>query len=224
MELLQGETKFPFSRTSSAPVLARLRPCRQGRALPDLIFDGSSGLDEHSIRLELRIRLTPPEARYVTIGGGMRRCHGLEAGLELGRDPKNAWAEDIEGAGGEFAVAKYLGLPWSSTVGIYDAPDVGHYHVRTDLSRHRRTMVIRPGDFTKRNRPMCDDDICIGVLSYFPEFIIMGWKRVGDCKEERWLDAPDQRRPKAWFVPESALEPMDTLPGMEDAAREFYRA
>jgi hypothetical protein len=61
-----------------------------------LVFDGSSGLDEQRVRLTL----TPPELRFVANRGAMRRCHGLEAGLELGRDPKKAWGEDIEGAGG----------------------------------------------------------------------------------------------------------------------------
>jgi hypothetical protein len=117
-------------------------------------------------------------------------------------------------------VAKYLNRAksWDGTVGIYDAPDVGHYHVRTDCSRWRRTMVIRPYDFERRDKPMRDDDICIGVLSYCPLFIIIGWKLVGDCKNDDWLEAPDPRRPKAWFVPESALEPMDTLPREQQAA------
>lgn len=155
------------------------------------------------------VTLTWPEVTLGAHVGCMRnimaqreaRIPGANQGLE------DTWTGNIDGAIAELAVAKYLGRFWSGHVGEYDQPDVGPYQVRCNGSRKHDDMILRPRDFEKHW-----DDVFISVLSFLPKYHILGWKLCSDCKREEWYREGTPGRPKAYFVPRTALGPLEQLP------------
>jgi hypothetical protein len=122
-----------------------------------------------------------------------------------------AWSSNIEGAAGEMAVAKHLGLFWSGAVGEINADDVGGYQVKTNTSRKWDDLILR-----KRNKP---DRVYISVLSFVApapgvaRFVITGWINGVDAIQEKYWREGLPGMP-AYFVPRSALHPLDTLPAI----------
>jgi hypothetical protein len=115
----------------------------------------------------------------------------------------NTWTPNIEGAAGEMAVAKALGLYWQPIIGNHRADDVGPYQVRTNISRRHDDLCLRPHDH--------DDRVYINVLSFMPEFEVLGWIWAKDGKRELWLRDGTPDRPKCFYVPRTELRPMAEL-------------
>src|SRR5262245_58679562 len=123
----------------------------------------------------VRVRLTWAEILLAASVGSMRRVQNLKLNSMPGNGAgqHNAWTLDIEGACGEMAVAKYLGLYWGGQVGDYSANDVGKFQVKTNTSRQWTDLIIRPTD--------SDDGQFILVLSFLPDFEVCGWIRGRDA-------------------------------------------
>jgi hypothetical protein len=158
----------------------------------------------------IRIRLTAPELSIAAHVGVMRKLFARRAtlGNADGMDPWS-WSEEIDGAAGELAVAKYLGMYWNGTVEDITKPDVGPYEVRTNCSRRLSDTILRPGK-------VHPDRVYIGVLAFPPVFEIMGWIFGDMGMQDQWLHDGGLNRPKAWFIPRSALTSMEKLPTPED--------
>jgi len=151
-----------------------------------------------------RIELTPAEVQLAALVGALRRHHGLTTGRRDTGSPYTRWQRDVEGCGGEVALAKALDVFWSGTVGTVRAPyDVGTYQVRT-VARPTDRLILRPDD------PL--GAIFVLVVGLLPTFRLRGWIRAAAARRPEWLDAPAEREP-AWFVPPDALAPLATLPG-----------
>jgi hypothetical protein len=118
---------------------------------------------------------------------------------------KRGWQDNCDGALGEQALAKWLNVYWDGTPNTFrKKPDVAEYEVRTNAESW--------GDLIIRDRDK-DDAIYILVLSHdCPRFVIRGWMMGGDAKQDQWRRAGDRSRPEAWFVPQSELHDMDSLP------------
>jgi hypothetical protein len=129
-----------------------------------------------------------------------------------------AWSSNIEGAAGEMAVAKHLGLFWSGNVGDLGSDDVAGYQVKTNTSRKWDDLILR-----KRNRP---DRVYISVLSFIApapgvaKFIITGWINGVDAMQEKYWREGLPGMP-AFFVPRSVLQPLDTLPPVDVKEQEL---
>lgn len=106
---------------------------------------------------------------------------------------------DIQGACGEYAVAKFLGLPWNGSVGSFKNPDVGRWQVRTRVSDRYRGLVLRSNDK--------DEDDTILVTGAVPEFTVVGWINNGKGKRIAESKVLQQGRPPALIVPEEKLRP-----------------
>jgi hypothetical protein len=107
-----------------------------------------------------------------------------------GAEREDAWRIDLEGACGEFALAKWLNVPWSGNLGDLGAADVGPLQVRT-RSSHDYDLPLY-----KASR---DDDIYVLVTGVAPYFLIRGWTYARDGKvQSNWKD-PKGGRP-AYFV------------------------
>ena len=134
--------------------------------------------------------------------------HGSEPGHGIGFD--NTWTANVEGAAGEMFVAKTLDIYWCPRVGAdrYNG-DVGPYEVRTNSSRRWDDTPLHPSDR--------DDRVFIGVLSFMPEFEIMGWIWGHEGKRQEWWRDGSPGRPAFW-VPRSALHSMAELPSVEALA------
>lgn len=144
------------------------------------------------------------EAAMASDVGRMRQL----ASVKSGRSDRHGysgdgWSEHIEGACGECATAKHLGVYWDGGVNTFSSPDVGKYHVRT-RSRHDYELIVRPESDK-------DEDIFICVTGRCPEYRIRGWIAAKDAKKPEYL-REHGGRPPAFFVPHSALRPMSELP------------
>jgi len=133
--------------------------------------------------------------------GVRRHIQALFRGLpdRYGADPENGWTIHIEGACGEAAAAKALGIPYVGTVGTFkNGTDVGGFQVRTRRLKWHE-LNIRKGDRSSDN--------FILVTGKAPHFNVVGWIRGRHAKRERWLHAHGGRTP-AYFVPHSHLRPV----------------
>lgn len=114
----------------------------------------------------------------------------------------SGWGIHIEGACGEMAVAKALGMYWGGSVNTFKASgDVGKLEVRTRSSDDYE-LLVRKDD--------ADDATYILVTGTAPRYTVHGWLRGRDAKRSEWLNTHGGRE-AAYFVPQQALRNMDEL-------------
>jgi len=155
------------------------------------------------VRTAIHQTLTWPEALQAAMGGVMRQVLNLKAGRRhrFGANEAQAWDRHIEGAAGELAVAKTLGIYWPG-VGRLGGPDVGTLQVRT--ARPGGRLIVHPSD--------ADTDVFILVTGYLPEFTVQGWLYGHEAKNNAYWDDPTGTERDAFFVPAHALRDMTTVP------------
>jgi hypothetical protein len=158
-----------------------------------------------------RVRLTQTEMMVAAYVGSGRNVQCLTRGYTpvAGMGLDDTWTPNIEGSMGEIATAKALGIYYEPIIGNFQANDVGPYQVRTNKSRRWEDTCLRPRD--KPNR------IYIGVLSFCPDFELIGWIYGPLGKRDEYLRPGDPDRPPCFYVPREKLEPMDELPSIESA-------
>ena len=129
--------------------------------------------------------------------GVHRRIRAMWHGrIHKGTGPAGSrWVSDIEGALGEMAVAKALGIYWSDQARLdKDGGDVGPYQVRSTIHQKGCLMIWEDDR---------DDDRVILVTHDVPRFILQGWIRAKDGKQpDFWR--PDLKSP-CYFVPQERL-------------------
>jgi hypothetical protein len=112
------------------------------------------------------------------------------------------WNIDIEGAAGEIAAAKALGVYWGASVNTFKVGgDVGGLEIRT-RSKSEYELLIRDND--------PDDSIFVLVTGRSPNFEVVGWMKGKDAKREEWKQTHGGR-PPAYFVPQSELHSIESL-------------
>ena len=98
----------------------------------------------------MEVTLTKSEASMASHVGWMRHLVSVLKGLEDKNGCDGKWDRHIEGACGELAVAKALGIYWDGSVNTFhSAGDVGNIEVRT-RSRHDYDLIVRPSDHLER--------------------------------------------------------------------------
>jgi hypothetical protein len=112
------------------------------------------------------------------------------------------------GLAGELAVAAAYGIPWRGEPDRFKGtPDVGEWDVRT-RTKADYDLPIREGD---------PDRVVVLVLAHrIPFMELAGWYRAGEARgHPEWVrairPAGSGPVPPAWFVPQSALHPMNAL-------------
>jgi hypothetical protein len=154
-----------------------------------------------------KILLSLMEVRLATDVGVVRHVEALRRARPdaYGRSDEDGWTAHIEGACGELACAKALGIYWLPTVNTFKTGgDVASFQVRT-RSRDDYQLYVRPDD--------SDDAIFILVRGIAPRYEVVGWMRGRDAKRPEWFKTFD-RRPKAYFVPDAFLHhDLDRLKG-----------
>jgi len=141
--------------------------------------------------------------------GRMRQLAAVRAGRPDRHGFKGpGWDVHIEGAAGEMAVAKGLGLYWDASVDTFKgSPDLPGIQVRT-RSRDDYDLIVRPDD--------PDNEVFVLVTGRSPTFWLRGWINGREAKQEQWKRTYGGR-PGAFFVPVSALHPVNNL-GVTNAA------
>ena len=127
---------------------------------------------------------------------GRKDAHGL---VSLG------WSEHIEGACGEMALAKALGVYYSPALGHINAPDLNGtcpVEVRT-RSKHAYELTLYPSDK--------DNALYVLLTGRAPTFRVRGWIRGRDGKRDEWYGEKAKKGRPAYFVPHGALRDMDEL-------------
>lgn len=112
------------------------------------------------------------------------------------------WSEHIEGACGELAVCKLIGVYWDGGVDTFKLPDIGaKTQVRT-RSSHSYELIVRGDD--------SDDEIFILATGKCPTYRIHGYCYGRDGKKSEYSQTHGGR-PAAYFVPQKALRPISEL-------------
>jgi hypothetical protein len=143
-----------------------------------------------------RIVLDGSEMMLAANAGIMRQIENIKKGVQpaYGAGSERDWQYGIEGAMGEFALAKHLGIFWHGK-GKMRGDDVGTFQVRTS-SRGDGDLILHPRD---------DDDKVFWLLTGLNgTYDVRGFIKAGDGKKEKWWRDPAKGRP-AFFVPQSEL-------------------
>lgn len=115
------------------------------------------------------------------------------------------WSEHIEGACGELAVCKYLGVYWDGGIDTFKGADLGFgIQVRT-RSKHYYELIFRNDD--------SDDDIYVLVTGQCPTYTVRGFIQGSDARKKEYL-REHGGRPEAFFVPHGALTEPSRLRSM----------
>jgi hypothetical protein len=152
----------------------------------------------------MQIHLTGAELYLAAQIGVSRQMEAMRKGLpdRHGFDGLEGWTVHIEGAAGEMAVAKALGVFWGGTVNTFKTTaDVGALEVRT-RSRHDYELLIREND--------ADEAVFVLVTGRAPDFNVVGWLKGKEAKQPQWIRTHGGR-PPAYFVPHAALHPIEEL-------------
>ena len=144
----------------------------------------------------IHITLSSGEVFQGAVMGIMRRVRNMKAGRnELYHAPKKgAWDRHIEGALGEMALAKHLDV-YIADHTDRKCPDVADVDVRMSAHANAR-LIVHPDDPDDR-------DIWL-VTGCYGDYVIRGWIKGEDAKQQKWWDDPITGRP-AYFVPQTEL-------------------
>lgn len=157
----------------------------------------------------ITIGLTSGELQIAAAVGVLRQLENLgkQRPDAYGAPIDEGWQIHIEGAAGEQAFAKWSNRYWSGNLGNLRAADVGS-KVQVRTTRHATgRLILHPDD--EKDPP---DDVFVLLTGAAPTFCIRGWIYGRDGKTDAyWTDPTGKNRP-AFFVPQSALRPMDDRP------------
>lgn len=142
------------------------------------------------------------EVSRAALVGVSRNVEAMRKGCVNRLQISDEWSAHILGALGEAAFAKATNRYWSGSVNTFKAADVGeNIQIRT-RSKHSYDLIVRDGDR--------DDDVYVLVTGGPTEFTLHGWMRCGDAKQKKFK-ANYGNYGEAYFVPKSALRPIDPL-------------
>ena len=118
--------------------------------------------------------------------------------------PGGLWQNHIEGAMGEFAVAKFLGL-YPGAITEKDTTDVGdHYEVRTRPLKYQELFV------KKKDKP---DKYYILVQGSYGDYTLMGWITGFEVfARPEWFHNNSGKLSYNYWVPDEFLNSIETLP------------
>ncbi len=121
--------------------------------------------------------------------------------------PGGLWNNHIEGAMGEFAVAKFLGL-YPGAITDKDATDVGeHYEVRTRPLRYQELFIKKD---EKENK---EDKYFILVQGSYGRYTICGWISAYEAfAHPEWYHNNESKTSMRYWVPHEFLHSIETLP------------
>ena len=127
------------------------------------------------------------------------------------------WNNHVEGALGEIAVAKYLGL-YPGGITDPDATDVGdHYEVRTRPRRDYELFV------RKKEKEKKEDKYFILVLGSYGEYSIRGWISAYEVfAHPEWFHNNENKTGYRYWVPHEFLYPILDLPEEAPCPKTIY--
>ena len=143
-----------------------------------------------------QIVLDAAEMLLAANAGIMRHIENIKRGVKpsYGAGNQNDWQWDIEGAMGEFVLAKHLGVFWHGK-GKMRGDDAGIYQVRTS-QRDNADLILHPKDEDEKTYWL--------ITGVNGTYQIRGYLKAKDGKHDKWWRDGAPGRP-AFFVPQSEL-------------------
>ena len=152
--------------------------------------------------MSVEVKLTGAEMLAGSLTGVMRQIKALLAGSadKHGADLGKGWQYHIEGALGEMAAARALGMYWDHAVGNYKAADLGEdVQVRT-RSEHWHDLIVRPDDDSEHTYVL--------VTGRAPSYSVVGYILGSKAQQPEWWKSVGTRDKESWFVPQGDLHPI----------------
>lgn len=142
------------------------------------------------------------EVSRAALVGVSRNVEAMRKGCKNRLPISDEWSIHILGALGECAFAKATNRYWNGSVNTFKDADIGsNIQIRT-RSMHHYDLIVRDGD--------ADDDVYVLVTGGPSDFVLRGWLRCKDAKQEKYR-ANYGGYGNAFFVPQSELNPIDPL-------------
>lgn len=156
----------------------------------------------------MKVTLEWYEVSRAALVGVSRNVEALRKGCVNRLRINDEWSIHILGALGECAFAKATNRYWNGSVNTFKAGgDIGDcIQVRT-RSQHSYDLIVRNDDK--------DEDVFVLVTGGPHDFKIHGWMPAKEAKQQKWL-ADYGGHGEAYFVPASALRPLDPLVHKEE--------
>lgn len=152
------------------------------------------------------VTLTREEMLEAAIVGCRRRIASIYDNLDDDKgeyNPNCPWMTDIEGAAAEFALAKYMGVPWNGGVNTFKAPDVAHFQVRSS--------TLPYGSLILRHRDKKMDEVYVLVTGKcerpWAKYRPVGWMFCSEAKAPQFW----RQDKKAWFVGQTYLHDLEQI-------------
>ena len=160
--------------------------------------------------MSVTVRLSSFEIMHAATAGVARNVTAIRDArpLEDGRYD-TGFGRHVDGAIGELAVAKHLGLYWQPAVGTLDTKtgDVAGIQVKSQVpKRWGNHLIVRPHD--------PEEFVYVLAILRLPDVEIVG--KIGGWLAkipEHWRERDPQKgvHRAAYFVPTTALGPLDEL-------------
>lgn len=153
------------------------------------------------------VKLTPQELFLGATQGIMRACTAIGKGRidtddERPEHEVDRWMIDIEGALGEMAAAKGLGVYWSG-VSKFRGEDAGRYEVKTTRWEKGRLLLPRGAD---------DDKPYVLAVGQLGTYDLVGWAFGRDVKQPQYWSEMKRGSGRCGFMmPQDHLRPMEDL-------------
>lgn len=113
--------------------------------------------------------------------------------------------DHIDGAGGELAFCRALGLAWPASIDSYTTEGKPDVYPNWEVRALRRMRGVKVTDEDH------DDRLVVWVRGAMPSFEIMGYMRAGGAKKhDEWKRDPGGRGRPIWLVPENKMVPIDS--------------
>ena len=157
----------------------------------DIVDDELSGCIDYVVALQQR-----------------SRARGYNHANVRQRSPLQRAIDDINGHCGEIAFCRYLGVDWTPEMDAFHnkADILDLYEIRT-THHDSGSLIIRDDDRADR----CFVLVTGNIQEPPRTMKIRGWIWGNEGKKSEYIRNPHGHRP-SWFVPQSALQPMATLP------------
>jgi len=159
-------------------------------------------------KYEVSGTLTAEESKWAIDTAAARRFESQSHGRKNshGMPPKYDTVEnDNQGAKAELFAANVIGIEWGATVNSFKGADLGS-NIQVKSSKNPNScLIFRCDDNPKHNYVLVT---CAGDV-----FTIVGWIPGVEAKKDCWYtNAQCPSRPKQYFVPQSALLDIKTIP------------
>ena len=146
--------------------------------------------------MPISIKLSDDEIQMGVLQASLRILQCKKDGKKhrYGAKDTDAWQMSIEGAMGECALAKHLGIFWSK--GLPGATDVGPHDVRQTHHSHGK-LIVHPGDDDNRRFYL--------VTGLMGKYLIHGYMYGKQAKQQKYWSDPQGTNRFAYFVPQTDL-------------------